>query len=240
MLATVVKATLQPRGAGCKRISYQFVWELPDVTAVAARLATAAVLPNTPTYANGAAGVGATLTAGANSTLTVDGVVANLADRVLVKNQAAALQNGIYVVTAAGSGAAPWVLTRATDCDQAAEVALAIVVGSTAGSTLAGRLWLHRGAVIVMGTDAIAWEAGEPTGTVTFQISNSCKSDGTGGTFETLAPKIAGQAQSMTAQPAGSASTGSIAFELDFRAVQFTYAVTSGSGKLTAYVLGSN
>src|SRR6185295_15228174 len=74
------------------------------------KYATAAVLPNTPTYANGASGVGATLTAGANSTLTVDGNVVALNEVVLVKNQASAFQNGIYSLTTAGSGAAPWVL----------------------------------------------------------------------------------------------------------------------------------
>ena len=81
----------------------------------AVRLATTANL--TSTYSNGTAGVGATLTATVNDTLTIDGFVAALDDRVLVKNQTSALQNGIYKVTAAGSGAAPWVLTRATDAD---------------------------------------------------------------------------------------------------------------------------
>lgn len=86
------------------------------------RLATAAVLPNSPTYSNGASGVGATLTAGSNTTLTVDSTTANLNDRILVTDQASALQNGCYVVTAAGSGSVPWVLTRCTDFDTAAEM----------------------------------------------------------------------------------------------------------------------
>ena len=81
----------------------------------AVRLATTANL--TSTYSNGTAGIGATLTATVNDTLTIDGFVAALDDRVLVKNQTSALQNGIYKVTTAGSGAAPWVLTRATDAD---------------------------------------------------------------------------------------------------------------------------
>jgi hypothetical protein len=81
----------------------------------AVRLATTANL--TSTYSNGTSGVGATLTATVNDTLTIDGFVAALDDRVLVKSQTTALQNGIYKVTAAGSGAAPWVLTRATDAD---------------------------------------------------------------------------------------------------------------------------
>jgi hypothetical protein len=69
---------------------------------------TTAALPNTPTYANAAG----TLTSSVNSTLTVDGVVVALNQVVLVKDQATAAQNGIYTCTAAGSGAAAWVLTR--------------------------------------------------------------------------------------------------------------------------------
>ena len=79
--------------------------------------ATAAVLPNTPTYDNGTNGVGATLTASANARLVMDGANATTGDRVLVKNQASATQNGIYVVTAQGSVSVPYVLTRASDHD---------------------------------------------------------------------------------------------------------------------------
>lgn len=99
----------------------------------ACRLATSAVLPNTPTYANGASGVGATLTAGSNAAIVVDGVSAALNDRIVVKNQAAAFQNGIYTVTTVGSGAAAWVLTRATDFDQAAEMLQGSWTNITAG-----------------------------------------------------------------------------------------------------------
>lgn len=88
-------------------------------------LATVGALPSC-NYANGTAGVGATLTATANAALTqtmVDGgsgytIVGG--ERILVKNQAAPAQNGIYTVTTVGSAGAPWVLTRATDFNTAA------------------------------------------------------------------------------------------------------------------------
>jgi len=81
-------------------------------------LATTAVLPNTPTYSNGSSGVGATLTAGANARLAVDGTNATAGDRILVQDQASALQNGLYDVTTQGvDGSAAWVLTRADDFD---------------------------------------------------------------------------------------------------------------------------
>jgi len=80
----------------------------------ACNLATTAALP-TVTYSNGTAGVGATLTATANGALTVDSVAATIGNRILVKNQASALQNGVYTVTTVGDGSTPFLLTRATD-----------------------------------------------------------------------------------------------------------------------------
>ena len=80
-------------------------------------LATAAALPNAPTYSNGTNGVGATLTASASARLVVDGTNASTGNRIIVKNQVNAVHNGIYDVTAQGSVSAPWVLTRSDDFD---------------------------------------------------------------------------------------------------------------------------
>lgn len=79
--------------------------------------ATAAVLPNTPTYSNGTNGVGATLTSVGNARLVVDGANASDGQRILVKNQANPIHNGVYVVNAQGSVSAQWVLERASDFD---------------------------------------------------------------------------------------------------------------------------
>jgi hypothetical protein len=82
--------------------------------------ATAAILPNSPTYVTGTAdssqgyGIGATLVSSNNTRLSVNGGNASTGERVLVKNQADATQNGIYYVTAQG-GSSPWILTRADD-----------------------------------------------------------------------------------------------------------------------------
>jgi hypothetical protein len=80
-------------------------------------LGSAAALPNTPTYDNGSSGDGATLTAGANARLNLDGANAVTGTRVLVKNQVNATHNGVYDVTEQGSVSVPWVLTRAEDFD---------------------------------------------------------------------------------------------------------------------------
>lgn len=121
------------------------------------KYASAAVLPNTPTYSNGASGVGATLTAGANSTLTVDGTVAALNDVIVVKNQASTFQNGVYTLTQVGSGAAPWILTRATYFDQAAEMRSGSYTFITSGSTNANSSFVLQTAPTTVGTDPIVF-----------------------------------------------------------------------------------
>ena len=75
----------------------------------------------TATYANGTAGVGATLTnSGTQAALVLDGITLNVADRVLIYTQANAAHNGVYTVTTVGTVSTNWVLTRATDADNAA------------------------------------------------------------------------------------------------------------------------
>ena len=74
------------------------------------------------TYSNGSAGVGATLTASSNGAITLDGVSPVVNDRILVKDQTTAAQNGIYKVTTQGDGSTAFVLTRATPEDQPAEL----------------------------------------------------------------------------------------------------------------------
>lgn len=76
------------------------------------------VTAQTATYNNGTAGVGATLTnAGTQTAFTPDGVIASIGDRILVYQQANAVQNGVYTVTTVGSGSTNWVLTRSTDAN---------------------------------------------------------------------------------------------------------------------------
>jgi len=67
-------------------------------------------------YNNGTNGVGATLTADTSRAWnTLDGHTSfNIGDRILVKNQSDATQNGVYTITQL---TAPWILTRATDAD---------------------------------------------------------------------------------------------------------------------------
>jgi hypothetical protein len=123
------------------------------------RVATTAAL--TATYSNGSSGVGATLTnSGTKSAISIDGVALSTNDRVLVKNQATAAQNGIYTVTTVGSGSVNWVLTRATDFNTASGTG--VVEGAFTiieeGTSNVGSLWIETGAgPFTIGTTAITF-----------------------------------------------------------------------------------
>jgi len=109
-------------------------------------------------YDNGTSGVGATLTASANGALSLDGDSPSAGDRVLIKDQTAALQNGIYTVTTVGDAGTAAVLTRATDFDAGAEIpsGYAFVEG---GNTQAGNGYVCVSeAPVTVGTTAITFE----------------------------------------------------------------------------------
>jgi hypothetical protein len=133
---------------------------------------TTGVLPAN-TYANGASGVGATLTATANGAFpNQDGVAIPLNGRVLVRNEAAAANNGIYVLTQVGSGAQPWILTRATDFDTAAEmtvvagVLFGVSVYVQQGTSCAGKEFYLSATVTTVGTTSVTFVDSGYTGPV--------------------------------------------------------------------------
>lgn len=123
----------------------------------AVRAATTGVLPAC-TYANGASGVGATLTGNVNGALAAqDGISLLANEAILVKNQAATLQNGIYRLTQVGTGGTPFILTRRTDMDVWSEVNGASV-SVDEGTTNLDTAWLctsNTGGT--MGTTPITW-----------------------------------------------------------------------------------
>ena len=131
-------------------------------TSLAVKVSTTAALPGTPTYNNGTAGVGATLTRSSNGTTgTIDGVTAaNLmvGDYILVKNQAAQLQNGVYSVTQQGSASLPYILTRVAEADTTAELD-DLVVTAASGTTNKGVPFGQQTNNPVIGTDNIVFTA---------------------------------------------------------------------------------
>ena len=93
---------------------------------------------------------------------TIDGVVLATGDRVLVKNQGTASENGIYVVQSSG---AP---VRATDFDGAGEVSggAFTFVEEGISNADAGFVVTSNGAITV-GTDAITWAQFSGAGSIT-------------------------------------------------------------------------
>jgi hypothetical protein len=117
--------------------------------------ATTTVLPNAPSYSNGTAGVGATLTASSQGVLTIDGVSPALNDYVLVKNQAAPERNGLYTLTQYGDATHVYILTRDVSMDQPGEIPGALVV-IAGGTNNANTLWICNPTVpVTIGTTAL-------------------------------------------------------------------------------------
>ena len=134
----------------------------------------------TVTYNNGTSGVGATLTnAGAQAALVIDGHTFTASDvsnavRILIKNQTSGAQNGVYVLTAEGSGSTNWSMVRSTDMDTAGTGAGKINAGDTfyviSGSSQATTSWVQTTPLpITVGTTALVFtQVGGPSGGYTF------------------------------------------------------------------------
>ena len=88
----------------------------------------------------------------------IDGVTLATGDRILIKNQATASQNGIYIVNASG---AP---TRATDFDSVSPIdeINGAWVPVQSGTVNTGRVYVQYGTVTTIGTDAITFEFYNP------------------------------------------------------------------------------
>ena len=113
------------------------------------------------TYDNGTNGYGATLTKASNGSIgTIDGASVVVGSRILLRAQTDAKQNGIYTITAVGSGSAPWQITRAADADNnpSGELAGGDFCFVTGGSTYAntGFILSNSGSVAI-GTDNVTY-----------------------------------------------------------------------------------
>jgi hypothetical protein len=82
---------------------------------------------------------------------SVDGVTLSLGDRVLVKNQSDARENGIYVYNGASTP-----MTRAPDANTADELENAVVIVDEGSQ--AGTLWRQTNVNFTLGTDPVNWD----------------------------------------------------------------------------------
>ena len=143
----------------------------------------ATITGGTVTYNNGTAGVGATLTLSVALTVLDDYTLLD-GDRVVVKNEAATANNGIYTWATGGT-----VLTRATDFDTAAEMASGDFTFVSNGTLYANTGWVQTSPVTVVGTSPVTWVQFSGSGTYTagtgltltgtqFNISNTAVTAG--------------------------------------------------------------
>tara|TARA_A100001388_G_scaffold235246_1_gene188777 strand:+ start:45 stop:2093 length:2049 start_codon:yes stop_codon:yes gene_type:complete len=103
------------------------------------------------TYDNSAG----TITAGSNGAISIDGVTPSASDRVLLKDQTDATENGLYLVTTVGDGSTAYVLTRTPDADAAAEITGGAFVFVEQGTANAdnGYVFTHNGTPTLGTTD---------------------------------------------------------------------------------------
>ena len=216
---------------------------------------TAALAANT--YNNGSSGVGATLTAVAVGTLTIDGytfVVGDVGKRILVKNEVTDANNGVYTLTQAGTVVLPYILTRATDYDTSGTGTNEIDIGDLllvlSGTVNANTSWVQQTPLpITVGTTSIVFiqfaavqtytaGTGLTLATNQFSITNT----GTAGTYGSASQvpvfvtNAQGQVTSVTNTAiaiSGSAVTGNISGNA--ANVTGTVAIANGgSGQITA------
>ena len=180
-------------------------------------VATAAALPSN-TYNNGASGVGATLTGVATGVLTIDGQTVSLNDRVLVKNEVASANNGIYLCTTAGAVGVAYILTRATDSNSSA----GLMGGFTfveKGTTNASTGWANTNTTaITVGTTAVTYSQFSGAGTYTASTGLTL----TGSAFSIT----------NTAVPAASYTLGNFTVNAQGQLTSASSTSTNGSGNV--------
>lgn len=152
---------------------------------------------------------------------TIDGVALAPNDRILLKNQTAPADNGIYVWT---SGAAP--LVRAADADSGDALAPGSAVSVTEGAVGADRVFIViSDAPVVIGTTAQAWgQLGGAGGSLTAGSGIA----------------IAGGAVSALAAANGGVAVGPGGIALDPSIAARKFSATIGNGTATTIAVTHN
>lgn len=145
---------------------------------------------------------------------TLDGVTL-VAGRVLLKNQSAGAENGIYDWTASGSA-----LVRSPDADTAAEIAGA-VVSVTAGSVNADRVYQLTTDSITLDTTSLSWS--QLGGGLTPVPGNGIS--------------VSGAVVTAVARPGGLLTVDSSGIGVDTASLQAPYKASVGDGSTTDIVV---
>ncbi|GIV52405.1 MAG: hypothetical protein KatS3mg038_2926 [Candidatus Kapaibacterium sp.] len=122
----------------------------------------------------------------ASAPSSIDGVTLSNGDRVLVKDQTDAKENGIYLFNGAGSA-----MTRALDADTGAELNAAVTTVRE-GTTNGGTTWRQTTVDPTLGTDNIIWQhfgsaVPDASETTSGKIRIATQSETDAGTIDTAA-----------------------------------------------------
>lgn len=164
-----------------------------------------------------------------SGTQTIDGVALVAGDRVLVKNQSAPAENGIYVV-AAGAWA------RADDVNTAAEINDATVLVD-AGSTLKGKIYTQTATVTTLGTDAVTWTV---TGDITVYTADDTSLELVGTQFRIKDEGVTAAKIATSAVGTGLTGGAGSPLAVDTATVVRKYATTIGDGAATSFTITHN
>lgn len=132
----------------------------------------------------------------------VDGVTLATGDRILIKNQSTASENGIYVVAASGAPA------RAADMPAASD-GKGVAVTVTSGTVNADRVYIQTADTATVGTDALSWS--QLGGGGTAYTAGDGLSESPAGTFNVATGaglEISSDAVRIAAAAAGAGLTG--------------------------------
>ena len=150
---------------------------------------------------------------------SIDGVTLATNDRILIKNQTTASENGIYTVNASG---AP---TRATDADTNGELAPGTATSVTEGTTNADKvLMIISDAAITIGTTAQTW--GQLSGGTAYSGGNGIN--------------VAGSVISAVAAASGGISVVAGGIQLDTSIAVRKFSANVGNGALTSIAVTHN
>ncbi|MEO5586125.1 MAG: hypothetical protein ABIQ81_00370 [Novosphingobium sp.] len=145
---------------------------------------------------------------------TLDGVTLAATNRVLLKNQTTAAENGIYVWAASGSP-----LVRATDADTNGELAPGTAVSVGEGTAGADKVFvIISDAAITIGTTAQTW--GQLGGAGSYSAGNGIS--------------VAGSVISAVAQVGGGVSVNAGGIALDASIAARKYSASIGNGAATS------
>ncbi len=151
---------------------------------------------------------------------TLDGVALAANDRILLKNQTAAAENGLYLWSASGSA-----LVRTVDADTNGELAPGTAVSVTEGTANADKAFIIiSDAAITIGTTTQSW--GQLGGASSYTAGNGIN--------------IAGSVISAVAAASGGVSVGAGGIALDNSIAVRKFAANIGNGAATAIAVTHN